>query len=199
MDHDAPDAIPAPAPSAATPPTVRGEMPLRRPSWPTVLGIIALVLSILGLFGSVWGIAAPFVIPAIVGEHEAFDELFDVTNIVLNVVSLAVNVLLLAGAVNLLRWRLGAPRLLRAYAVAQLITGTIAMAYGTYLALAQLDAMQADLGGSSAFVSVVTVVSIAMGFLFMAAFPVILLVWFSRAAVKRDMAHWFTGGAARDT
>lgn len=193
-----------PPPPSLTPPTVQGALPVPRPKWPTVIGVIGLILGVLGVLGAVWGALAPFIVPALFGADSQI-----VTNspalhgpwmpfaVAANLYGLGVSVMLIIGAMLLLRWRPSAVTAFRLWAVNSLIATVMGFAIAIGSALPQLEQAQAQMGGGSAFMMPMMVVFMLFGFAMSAAMPVFVLIWFSRAKVKADVVRWFVGGATR--
>jgi hypothetical protein len=169
------------------------------PSWPTVIGVVAIALGALGAFGGLWGIAAPFLMEtmgrfmpqgdagiASMREHAVHSAIY-------SAVATCLAVLLIVGGAHLVKRRASSVKLLRLYAflrIPEAFWGT----FLTYLAQrGQFDAMQQQGGPPmpAALAQVIMLFTLVFTITWALAMPAFLLVWFARARVREDVARWF--------
>lgn len=195
---------PAP-PTPLTPPTTPGPLgvPQRPSAWPTVIGILAIILGAIGLLGSVWGTVAPFV----------GDKLLVPTGTPADTVArtimekwkwptLVTNVLGVVAAVMLLTWgiwmhgrRRSCVRLANAWAIFVLLT-TVASAVVGYFATEEsfaaiMSSTSMPAGAPTAAVMKAgALIGALCGGLFQAAPPIFILIWLARGKIRAEVATW---------
>lgn len=173
-------------PGPMVPPTQAGPVyDLEPPSkWPVVVGIIAIVLSALGLLGGVCGmvmmtVAKPLMqnmpnMPA--GALEITPTLIATT-----AVNLGLSVMLLVVGIGFLKRRAWSARLGMVWAIVDIVAVIVNVAVAPRMAAAQSGG-QAEAVGAS--------IGMVCGATFGLVFPVFLLIWLSRAKIKQEVASW---------
>lgn len=188
-------------PPATNPPSKKKE-----PKWPKVIGIIAIIFGSLALLQTA---VAPLMIPfsikstenAIAGDvdQKKLDTYFaDLTSLsTLSAVSLGiVAIFLLVGGTLLLKKKKAAVPLLLIWAVLKMGFGCF-FNYRNYLLMqTQFELMIPATGGGqeAEIVNSITTISSMVGMIFgslwILAFPVFLLIWFSRSKVREFVRSW---------
>jgi len=184
----------------AVPPQQPGEIgrPAQRSNWPTVIGVISIVFGSGACLGGVWGFLAPHFIKmmadwqppnqaALMPDMSEWASWIFVTSVLTIVIAL---ILLVAG-IDLLRRRMRAIKLARVWAVLRMIFALVGAYMGFLIQQAQFRQMspQSSPVGGSFFVAV-SVFGMLVGILWGWAFPIFLLVWFSRAKIKAEYLRW---------
>ncbi|MEX0652743.1 MAG: hypothetical protein WD534_17245 [Phycisphaeraceae bacterium] len=197
-------ALPDTAPTA--PPTDRSDYVAPPPhrTWPTAIGIIAIIFGSLGALGALWGAAAPFLMEWLFdamglqqAEVQAQLEIMRSLlwwSVSFSLVSLLLALLLLMAGVQLIRRRRQAGALCWWWAVLKmaLVVGGVALGYVAQqqqmeLMTAQQQSHQQMAGAVS---EAMALFNIAIGLAWGWALPVFMLIWFSRRSVKADVASW---------
>lgn len=192
--------VPA-TPSA--PPTQRSSVgpPQARSTWPTVLGVLGIVLGILGTLGGLWAAIAPWTLNRWLAGADpgsaswAVQERWAILNTIFGVVGLAVAVLLLVAGIALVRRRASAMTLWRVWAVAKIVTGTVGIVFS---AMMQNETFAAITAGSASATQPappvlpagVPILLMGCSFIFLLILPVFALIWFARATVRDEVAGW---------
>lgn len=214
--HDVPALGPVSVPPAASeggrvtrvweapPPTQVAPVPRPEPSsWPTVLGVIAIIFGALGVFGGCLTVASPFVArwmernfigPSdvnILGLPTSTDMVALVVG--LGVLEATLGVWLLVGGIGLARRRRASAWPLKTWAVAKVFYVVISTVVMAVLQQPQMEAMAQDpsmapLG--SGFVEMMTYVGVVIQILWGSALPVFLLIWLSRRPIREEMSAW---------
>ena len=204
---DAADARGVPPPP--TPP-VAGIVPPMQPSavvaqavpsaWPTVLGVLAIILGCLWILSGVWAIVAPLVLQGALGgavdqqiTWYSFGSAWCVALLSVAIVSLAAAVLLLIGGINLTRRKPGAARFLFIWSIAMIVLACVSagMQYTLQPEYAKLFAAQAQ--GDPATLAMMErgmVIGLFCGSLVSISGPVFVLWWFHRRAIGEEVATW---------
>lgn len=111
--------------------------------------------------------------------------------VVSSVLTIVIGVILLVSGIDLLRRRLRAIKLGRVWAVLKLIFAVVGAFVGFLVQQGQIRQMsqQNFPVGGDLFV-VMSVVGVLVGILWSCAFPVFLLVWYSRPKIKAEYSRW---------
>ena len=198
-----PLALPAsPRSLPSAPPTqptdvVTGSVPT---SWPTVVGILAIVFGGFGVLGGIWGVVYPIVadrfaemIPPMQEELlQQLDEWSGWTTAIATISFLLAG-LLLFGGISLVKKRHRAAPILFIWSILK----TVLVFAGIWLQLSiqtqvmdQAMAQLQTVPGGRAIMGVSIVVGLAGGLIFALAGPIFLLVWFRRGVIKEEVATW---------
>lgn len=200
-DHSASDALPTDPTGPAAPPTVRGAQPAapRPSSWPTVLGVIAIVLGALAVVGAVWQLVMPFVLGTFLDSLSAGQtaDPFAIQRnpwmLVIQVIGLILAGVLIAIGVMLLQRRRRARRLGLAWAGIDIIHVFVGVGTGYLLQQAQWAQQQQSGTGTAAIDSseqIGALIGLGIGLIFGCALPVFMLIWLKRPKIKDEMMQW---------
>lgn len=189
-------------PIPPAPPTQPELIPVAKPSsWPTAIGAICLVLAGFGLLCNVMtiggqfatGMLTAFSLPGQAAALGEIQEKWQAWNISVAVTTILAAFLLLAGGIGLLGRKQWSVRACAIWSVIKIII-TVAVSGVGYFAqsdqfelLTQNDPNAAAMRG---FFAVIPVLSVLFGLLWGCAYPTFLLIWFSRAKIKQEVAGW---------
>lgn len=211
-------AVPEFGMSPPRPPQHPGELPAQQSAWPSVIGIIMIVLGSLGVAmyacGGVFTVLMPALMGAAASSGAQSDPILaaqtDVTqrylvwNLVNSIVLLALGIMLLTAGIGLLRRRAWSVGLGRGWAIGR-IAWTIPATYMGYrVAIETFAAMEKASQESGQpmppFFGVMmqggSIVGSAVGAIFVCALPVFVLIWFARGRVRSEVATWAGRNAA---
>lgn len=193
-------------PPPLTPPIQPG--PLARPAgyspysspipvWPTVIGILAIVLGSLGLLGGIWGAVSPLVMKtlfqnmAVDPDMPYFSEKWTQWTIMSSVVSGAVAVVLIVAGAGMLKRTAWSPRVARIWAVIKMVFVIVNVVLAFQIQQSTMETT-AQTGGPRTVVNVsfLTIPGIFVGLVWGWALPVFLLIWFGRASIKEQVSKW---------
>jgi hypothetical protein len=198
-------------PPAMTPPVHGGEMPAQPTSWPTVLGVILIIMASLGLLsnvcGGVFSVFAPQIMsamPAEAADDPTFKAQMDVTRrfmpfqLANAAILLALGVLLLMAGIGLARRRRASIKYARLWATGRILWAIPAAVATHYIMVESLKMMEqaaADSGqpmpaGIMGFMQMLGPVGAVINLVFWCAMPVFVLIWFARAKIKNEVATW---------
>ncbi len=189
--------------SPVAPPTEPGQLAMPRgpSSWPTVVGIIAIVLAAGAMLMGVWGAVSPLFLDAMgkvmpPGQGGMFAEMGRHAGWIVasGLVSMAVAGLLLAGGIGLVKRRRWAIATCRGWAILKIIYAVGSSAVNYQIQEANLEAMSRQTPGMAAMPGGVTdamlVGGTVIGLLWSWAFPVFVLIWLARKTVKAETGSW---------
>lgn len=182
------------------PPTRPGAVGSRRTTWPSVLGVITIVLGALGILSGLWSAISPLfaelISKLVPGGGSGMESVaaYAWLMVVLGLATLARGGLEIIAGVAIYRRRGGARALVLAWAWLAIVLSFVG-AIATYLIqLEQFRVMTekgtpipAGLGGVIGVLS--AVVAVAWGCLF----PVFAIIWFSRRAIREEVQGWARG------
>lgn len=187
-----------------TPPLLQGELEQQPSKWPTVIGVIGVILASLGLL---CGCAAYFAVPmqkwgleaqrnagqpvALAEAQVKAAEQFQIPTMVLLSLGLIGSIWLLVGSISLLRRTRKARTQLIGWAVFSILLMAINIALQILIFQATVDELNAR--GESQMVGqlwIGVIIGGCMGFLFGLALQVFVLVWFSRNKIRDEMLQW---------
>ena len=173
-------------------------------TWPTVIGVIALVFGIVGTLGGVWTAVSPLFVEAMMkfvpqGQPTGMEAMQNSAPwLVLSGLGMTVlGIILIVGGIRLLQRRRRAIQTCRVWAVAKMVF-VVANAIGNYsfqmesMATVQQQvpntpAMPVDFSNIMSAMMVVTAVVMSLwGW----ALPIFLLIWFGRSKIKTETAEW---------
>ncbi|MEM6278253.1 MAG: hypothetical protein AAF733_02165 [Verrucomicrobiota bacterium] len=194
--------------TASPPPVDPSQIPQGLIRWPKIIGIVAITLGVLGILQCA---SAPISLIFTQSQMEVFlDQGTDpekVTAFVNELKSLTLSsavasgivaILLLVGGIFLLKRKKSAPLLLQIWAVLKILVGGYFTFRSSSLTRLQMDIMTGSAaygGGREAelvqtFTTYATHAGLIFGIIWIAIFPVFLLIWFSRETVRSEIAKW---------
>ncbi len=187
-------------PQRAAPPTSPGIAERRPVVWPTVIGIILIIVGAGGALSGLWGFIGAWVMTALLPAMAEMEEMQEAIAYLgawqhlLSAITLALGVfcgLAGVGMVRRRRWSIGATK---AWSILKIVIG---IAVAGVAAMVQAEAMRNDLNASggagspfAGMASAMAVVTFVLSAAWSAALPVFLLLWLKRSAVKLEIAGW---------
>jgi uncharacterized membrane protein HdeD (DUF308 family) len=184
-------------------------MPQSQSSWPTVIGIISIVLGSLAALGGVYQAIAPFLMSfasSIVPENdEQAGVMFEAMAkwrfplLGVGLVALVLGVMLIISGARMVGRHFDASGLHKKWAISKIIYSLIAVAITSMAQMQQMEMImeqqsQAAGGPGAEFVKtamlVGMVVGLFIGIAWQCAYPIFILIWFSRQKVKNEMQTW---------
>ncbi|MDP1663423.1 MAG: hypothetical protein Q8L55_16045 [Phycisphaerales bacterium] len=189
------------------PPVVAGPLGVQRAAWPTVVGVISVVLGSLGILKNACGGVSSFAQgfggmnlgpPALGGQYS----LWMVITGVLSLVSLAVSGWLLWAGVQLLKRRKKSVALHRGWAWTRIGVALLEAAAGAAAQSAVMSGAMAAGGGAGgaggggapagmdAMLIAVAIVTIALPLIIALTYPVVVLALLSRPWAKLEVERW---------
>lgn len=191
---------PPTAPVAVAPPTRPGEIRRvgRRSAWPTVFGVISIVLGGGGVLGGIGGIVSTVFLGAMTAAMMgASAGTIRVVNVLSSAVALVVASVLLAGGIGLTMRRRWGARTVLAWAVVKMVVTVPAVAAGAWVqhlsfqhsmqqAASQSPGAALPPGVGVAMAAVTVVFGLAWGW----AWPVLCLVWLGRTRCRAEWSTW---------
>ena len=195
-----------PDPPVMAPPSEMGDLVPERSKWPTVIGVIGILVASFGLFGGCCGVLSPFLMNfsrsmASSGggmSQEQIDTMMASQPPMLwiipaSLVGMALATLLLIGCIGLARRRAGGVTLCKVWAWIIIPWTLISLVVAAYFQFqVPADAQQMGLGFQ---------MGVGIQYFFLAAgacfalttgvgFPMFMLIWFARPSVKDDVDAW---------
>ena len=189
---------PPPYPYPSTPPTEAGVIaaPPQKSKWPTVIGVIAIVLAAFGLPGGVCGMLLPRLMsmvpdnddPALAAMRQTSGPLM-----VLMLVGMGFSACLLAIGIGLVKRRPWSPTWAIRWSIVYVLFSFVSTIMSYSIQMEQFEAM-ANQGGNAAAamqgMRVGGMIGTCFGLAWAWALPVFFLIWFSRAKIKAEVATW---------
>lgn len=199
----------------ALPPSPPAPPPKPAPRWPKTIGIIAILFGAGGLLQALISPASSLLVKA---QMQAYVDMgieqAQVDDYLARLNSLSIKsgiangclgALLLTGGILILKRRKPASPLLQTWSVLKIVVGGFILFQSTALSRAQMSlifsatAMSSGGGGSNLesaeammnqFANYGLWIGFAFGFIWLAALPVFLIIWFNRTKVRKEMADW---------
>jgi len=205
-DPQPPDRGPAAHVSPGAPPTEAGPpaVPPTESTWVTVIGIIGIVYASIGLFGGVCGLGGSAMmsfIPSMAPHGKSMPSTVAMGPwlILSNLAGMVLAIVLLVGAIGLLKRRPWSRGVLMGWAVADIVVTVL----GLFASVVMQKAMFAEMARQQHGAPPGTENMMFVGVLFGACFgliwgwgpPIFTLIWFSRAPIKQEVAGWGGPGA----
>jgi hypothetical protein len=184
-----------------TPPTE--PVPIRRAalgsSWPGVIGTISIVFGAMAMLGGVATLFGPLLMSWIrniggaetAGAFAAMDK-WEWWTYLSGALGFGVAAVLLAGGIGLVRRRPRSRGVLLTWAAMKLVLGGVASVMGAFI---QWDIQSANAQSASVPPGMVwgmVVVSLVIGFAWLAALPIFMLIWLTRPKIKAEIRSWGT-------
>lgn len=184
------------------PPTMAGEVMVeygRSSSWPTVFGVIGIVVSGWGLLSSGCGLLMMAGLAGAMGLGQQMSQQLQtagVTGVAL-AVGVAKSVLIMALAVYLLVACIGLLR--RARSGAEHLTRWAWLRIAAFVVTTILELVTTNYGhlqqqagqNSMAFIGGFMVIGVLLALVFALWFPVLVLIWFRREVIRDEVAGWW--------
>lgn len=200
-----------------TPPTSPGQLPARPTRWPTVLGVIAIVVGALGLLANAVAALSIGVMGAVMGgmfsgvktagsagPEKAIQGAMDAMQkykpllILIAVAGVVLAGLLITGGVMLLARRRASAPVMRGWSIARLVVAAGGAAVNFMMQREQFAVMANDPsltsspgGGMAATMfGVMPLVGALFALLIGWSVPIFMLVWFALPSVRAEVARW---------
>ncbi len=199
---------PMPPPTPVTPPTDAGTIPPKLSSWPTVIGVIAIILGSLATLGGCMslGSSAMFgLFASAMPEEQA--EMMDAakTFAPLTMISagltMPIAIVLLIGGIGLTKRSPRSPKTCKIWAGLKMLL-VVYSSIVTFLSTqAQMEAMQrmleedpnapaAMVGFFGTLMAIIGPLILVFAIVWGWALPIFMLIWFSRRKIKAEVAQW---------
>lgn len=192
-----------------TPPVDFEGVPDQPSKWPTVVGVIGIVLASIGLL---CGCAGYFAVPLqrwgmsmqsqsgianpVAEAQLKVAEQYQIVTYVLTTIGLALSAWLLFAAINLLRRRRSARGALMGWAIASIVALALNMTFQVLMMQAMVDELNAAGEGQRANeIWMGLAFGGCFGLIFGLTYQVFILIWFSRAKIKAEVSTWTSRGA----
>jgi hypothetical protein len=195
-----------------SPPQQFGETTAEPSNWPTVLGIIMIVIASLGLLQNACGGVASLFMPSLmsglaqsaspddpmIAAQVEMSRRFMVWNVINALVMIVLGIVLLSAGIGVFRRRRKGIVWARIWAVCRILWSMPASYLGYRIAVESFKAMEAAAAGSEqpmppgfgSMMQTMGAVGVIVGIIFYSAFPLFLLIWFSRAKIRAEAAQW---------
>jgi len=174
-----------------------------RSTWPTVVGILSMVLGGFGAMGSFWQMVAPFMMGAIAeaapqddaasaGAFAAMGQ-WQIPLVIIGLVSLVLAIVLLVAGSKLLSRKFQCVTLYKRWAIARMIVALPAVGIAAMSQMQQMQNMTDQGQAPAAFagmMNVMLVFMIVFGLAFAWAFPIFILFWFNRQKIRDEVGTW---------
>ncbi len=176
--------------------------PPKAPTWVRAIGIIAVIFGSLGVANGLCGAGSSFLMkPFLAKMGGTFSEGADTfawmekwkTTILMSAAIAAVlGVFLIVGGARLLKCRHGAPKLLKTWAGAKIAFVIVNSVMQFGMQGEQMEQMRRQAAGTPAALGmqIGQYGGFVIGVLWGATLPVLILIWFSRAKIKAEVAQW---------
>jgi hypothetical protein len=187
------------------PPTTRGIVaPASTTSWPTVFGVISVLLGALGVFGGIVGIATTLLLPSVLPQAYAQFLQLPGPMRAASIASSALNVLLAglltSAGIGLLRRRRWAVGATRTWAIMKIVLSVVGIGIGWWTQSWLRQHPSSNASGTSSPLSpqataVIQAISLLFALAWAWAWPIVCLVWLSRPRVRAEWEAWGRPGA----
>ena len=198
-----------PEPSVpVAPPTSPGPLPAppHQSAWPTVIGIIAVIFGALGLLGGCMGIGGALVMPLLAewmesmpgtkGQAAGMEAMGEWTGWMVGdaILGGVLAALLLVAGIRLLQRRFSCRKLCFTWAIPKIPYVIASTVLGYFVQQANLEALKNDpnspVAAMGGLMDALGVFGTVFGLVLGLAPPVFVLIWFSRGAIKAEVATW---------
>ena len=189
-----------------TPPSDPGE--LLPSTWPTAIGVIAIVLGGVGALGGCLGAFLPLffdlirrIVPE--GQVTGLEGMMDwvVWIVAVSIAAMLIAVLLLVAGIGITKRRAWGPKVALVWAGLKMIFVIVHSVAGYLIQIAQFEAMQEAMAndqnmpaGMGAFMGSLMqafgIFGLLIGVLWGWALPVFLFIWFARKKIRTETAGW---------
>lgn len=193
------------------PPTVPGEIGLpysEQGRGTRVIGILMIVFGSLSILSNLCGVIQQLVLPRLMSQfgsasaqgamQSQFQAMgaYSVPMAVLGMIQVGVGALCLVGGVQLLKKNWKGIVLARVWGVLKILLAFISTGVGLAMSRAMTNQMMSQSGSAGvpanmgSFMMISQIVGAIIGFLVAVALPIVVLVWFSRAKIQREVDEW---------
>ncbi len=185
-------------PPSMTPPVDLGELPDVPSRWPMVFGVIGIIFASLGLLGGCCGIMMPLIWPAYVDWLANFmpnEKMVEAMRqmrppiawtLLSSVLGLAMAILLLTGSIKLIRRKASGVSMCKLWAWINIPWTLIAIP----LSMMIQPQMPPDLQQGGFGMQAGAAFGACFGAVWGLTFPIVMLIWFARRAIKDDVRGW---------
>jgi hypothetical protein len=165
--------------------------------WPMTIGVLGITFSTFGIMGGCVTIAAPWIIRAFAEKMPEKDRatltMFDqwTSWIVIDAVAwLVLSIAMVIACINLMRHRGSSRSLILIWAILKIgySLGDSVLSY--VMATSAFSQSENASPAPGGFLGLVGISGAVLNFLFYAALPVVMIIWFSRTKIKSEMATW---------
>ncbi len=198
-DSEQQNVIPSAQPVA--PPTQPGAIaaPVKRSTWPMVIGILAIVLGGGGFLTGAWGAISSVIFEKFMASIPQQRAMLTVMqewrawNVASSLLTATAGVLLLIAGISLVMKRPRARKIITTWALIKIVAVvftsilTVKVQEDMFAAMRQ-DPNMPPMGGT--FYAAMGVFGMAVGLLWGWAFPIFVLIWFRRKKIKSEVAGW---------
>lgn len=188
----------------AAPPQRPGRLPVRRTVWPTVLGVIAIVYAGLMMLCNVSGFIVSTLYKWLAGflgsmgqPDRAIEITADVADkyqamfIVYSILAIGASLWLLLASISLVKRRPGSSRSIIAWSIVEFVLQCASIGLQVVLTKAVADVLRGEgLGRQATETYVMAVINGCSMLVVSIALPIFMLIWFSRAKIKAEIASW---------
>ncbi len=199
---------PAEQAPAMPPPSDPAEVPPSPSTWPTAIGVIAIVLGGVGALGGCVGAFSPFFMSmmqsiAPEGQVTGLEGMMDwvVWIVAVSIAAMLIAVLLLVAGIGITKRRAWGPKVALVWAGLKMIFVVVNSVIGYLVQIAQFEAMQEAIANDQ---NMPARMGAFMGSLMQAfgifwllivvlwgwALPVFLFIWFARKKIRTETAGW---------
>ena len=185
-------------PPSMTPPTDIGEPPDVPSRWPMVFGVIGIIIASFGLLGGCCGIGLASMWPAYVdwlSNFVADDKMIEAMRlmrpplawtVLSGILGLVIAVLLMIGSIRLIRRNASGVTVCKIWAWINIPWTLIAVPVSIMIQ----PQMPPDLQQGALGMQAGAVIGPCIGVVWGLAFPIVMLIWFARRAIKDDVRGW---------
>lgn len=205
-----PNQYEAPTMSPPAPPTTAGAVTSssHQSKWPTVIGIIAIVVGIGGVLTSCLNLASPFLMKKFVNRDTmtvpvseqmrasmAVAKEWETWIAIINCAGLILGVVLLMAGIGMLSRRSYAAGLVRTWAWLKTIQVAVSAVISYFVGQETMKFMSDEFGRQGqqvpgGFLNVVPVLGVLFVLAWGWALPIFMLIWFSRGRIKDETEQW---------
>ncbi|MEE8155226.1 MAG: hypothetical protein V3T53_09775 [Phycisphaerales bacterium] len=197
-----------PPPTPITPPTDAGAIPTRQSTWPTVIGVIAIIFGSLATLQGCIGLGSSAMFglfASAMPEEQAglMDATKSLTPLIMisGGLTMAIAIVLLIGGIGLTRRSPRGPKTCRIWAGLKMLIVVYGSIIGYLVQQAQMEAMQRMLednpntatampGFFGPLMAILGPLTLVFGIVWGWALPIFMLIWFSRRKIKAEVAQW---------
>jgi hypothetical protein len=191
-----------PVPPAVPPTEIGYAIPPAPPStWPTVIGVIAIIFGVFGCLAAIYAALSPLIAEAVsrgvsTSRPTGFElaSRMPVLTVIGSLLALGLAILLLVGGITLIRRSASSRGLCVTWATLKILYAVANTAVSYFLMKPVLDEMaqtQAQGAGMPpGFMQQMMAFGMCVGFVWVLALPIFMLIWFSRAKIKEETASW---------